>query len=284
VNSKLPYQLPHALPTYLGQEARKDARSMLLFGPFGSRYEVGRFRGEATFGTKYIMSEGNGDIFVTKHSNAGTLLWVSTFGGPGDDAGSAIASDVVGNIFVAGHFSEVVNFGAIKLKAVGACDAFVAMLNSTSGGVVWAAQAGGLGTVVAYGVAADPAGNSYVVGAFERSAVFGNLNLTSRGKRDAFMMKLGATGNVAWAGQLGGIGDDAGEAVSVGLGPAADKVFVTGYFSEAAAFGLDRQRSVGSGDMFVIAVRRSLTEESESDGQPLPYSPLDPTDDEVVFN
>src|SRR6185436_9110246 len=42
------------------------------------------------------------DAFVTKFSPTGTLLFSTLLGGEGDEAGSGIAVDAAGNVYVAG--------------------------------------------------------------------------------------------------------------------------------------------------------------------------------------
>jgi len=84
-----------------------------------------------------------------------------------------------------------------------------------------------LGTVV------DDTGDTYLVGSFRGTVEFdpgpGVANLTSRGRSDAFLVKLDAAGGLLWAKSFGSAGDDAARAVA--LNPLGDDVFVVGYFS-----------------------------------------------------
>ncbi len=84
-----------------------------------------------------------------------------------------------------------------------------------------------LGTVV------DDIGDTYLVGSFKGTVDFdpgpGVVNLTSRGRSDAFLVKLDAAGGLLWAKSFGSAGDDAARGIA--LNPLGDDVFVVGSFS-----------------------------------------------------
>lgn len=71
------------------------------------------------------------------------------------------------------------------------------------------------GNVQVGGVAADPVtGAIYLSGAFPSKATFGTTTFNSAGGKDMFLAKLEATGDVAWAKQIGGTTDDEGQNVA----------------------------------------------------------------------
>ncbi|MEM7372119.1 MAG: SBBP repeat-containing protein [Bacteroidota bacterium] len=57
-----------------------------------------------------LSSNGGADMYLSKLDTAGHLLWIESFGGPGDDAGNALAVDPLDNVYVAGHFSDTAAF------------------------------------------------------------------------------------------------------------------------------------------------------------------------------
>ncbi len=79
-------------------------------------YVAGSFYGTVNFGldfgtTDIKSSAGNFDIYVTKVNSNGTYGWTKIMGGTSDDRGNAITTDSSGNVYVAGNFQSVVNFG-----------------------------------------------------------------------------------------------------------------------------------------------------------------------------
>ncbi|HEV7559423.1 MAG TPA: hypothetical protein VGO00_28300, partial [Kofleriaceae bacterium] len=72
----------------------------------------------------------------------GEALWVSQLGGPGSDAGQAIATDHDNNIIVVGAFGQTMRAGTLNLTSNGMQDFFVAKLDGATGAVVWAKSFG----------------------------------------------------------------------------------------------------------------------------------------------
>ncbi len=82
--------------------------------------------------------------------------------------------------------------------------------------------------------AVDAAGNMYVIGTF-LTVTLGTITLTSTGGYDVFVAKLSRNGTYQWVARLGGVADDAGNAIAV---DATGNVYVTGSFkSSVVAFG-----------------------------------------------
>src|SRR5262249_13983741 len=86
---------------------------------------------------------------------------------------------------------------------------------------------GGTGDDYGAGVSSDASGNIYAAGAFQNTATFGGIALTSSGSFDAYVAKFSTNGVMQWADQLGGPGDDEGLAITV---DGAGDVYTTGYF------------------------------------------------------
>lgn len=89
----------------------------------------------------------------------------------------------------------------------------------------FAQQGGGTSGDEGYGVAVDHAGNIYITGQFEGTAIFGIDTLIGIGGKDVFTVKYDPIGNVVYAKSAGSFGLDRGVAIAVdGLGNA----YVTG--------------------------------------------------------
>jgi hypothetical protein len=76
-------------------------------------------------------------------------------------------------------------------------------------------------------VAVDSAGNIIITGNFEGTLALGGETFTSNGARDLFVAKLSPIGDLLWAEQVGGIGDDIESSVVIGPD---DSVFLLGEF------------------------------------------------------
>ncbi|MBD2412255.1 hypothetical protein FACHB389_29560 [Nostoc calcicola FACHB-389] len=116
--------------------------------------------------------------------------------------------------------------------------------------VLWAQQLGGTFPDTGISIAADGSGNTYVTGAFNGTATFGNTTLTSTsfGYSDVFVAKLDSNKNVLWAQKLGGTLTDFGLGISV---DEAGNIYATGSFSGTATFGSTTLTSAGNEDGFI---------------------------------
>ncbi len=182
-------------------------------------------------------------------------------GSTGDDSGAAVATDSMGNVYVAGTFYGTVDFdpgpGVCNLTSAGGSDVFIAKYSS-DGALFWARRGGGSTNDSAAGIALGPDGSIYVSGDFAGTADFpsdvADVDLTSAGARDGFVLKLTPNGSVVWARGMGGSGDDVASSVAV----ASDgTVYATGRFEGNANFGAQPLSAVGPIDAFVAKLDAS---------------------------
>ncbi len=191
------------------------------------------------------------DAFVAKLSGGGTWLWARNISVAGnyDDYGYGICADAGGNCYITGRLRGNPTFGSFAFTGLGGNDIFIAKLD-TDGTWLWANLAGATGQDYGYGIAVDPAGNSYVTGAFDAAAVFGPVSLTSTGGYDVFVAKADPSGNWLWAKKAGGAGS-----YEYGMDIAADAAgncHVTGRVKATALFGPDiNLPGLGNDDCFV---------------------------------
>ena len=147
---------------------------------------------------------GNYDGVLTKINASGNAIVFSTFlGGPNDENINALATDVNGNIFVAGITKGSFPVSAGVFQATyggGQGDCFVAKYTA-SGSQTYSTYLGGSDVDQCNGIAADSAGNAYVTGFTQSGATttggFPTLNAdqaTFQGVSDAFVTKLKADG------------------------------------------------------------------------------------------
>lgn len=108
-------------------------------------YTTGYFRGNVDFdpgvGVTNLtsMSLTDADIFIQKLDSNGDFLWVKQMGGPMDDLGMSITTDVNGNIYTTGYFGNKVDFnpetGIKYLYSTGEEDIFIQKLRTSPAGI-----------------------------------------------------------------------------------------------------------------------------------------------------
>lgn len=209
-----------------------------------------------------------GDAFVAKVNSSATALLYSTYlGSDGTESGTAIAVDAAGNAFVTGSTTGgvvrpfPVTPGAFQPTIGGNAleDAFVAKVNPTGSGLLYATYLGGTNRDGASAIAVDALGRAVVTG-FTRSTNFPTANPVQATKgdtfsfqTDAFVAQLGPTGaTLPFATYLGGDGDDGGSGIAADAGGA---IVVVGFtssprFPVANAFQASRASSFAP-DAFV---------------------------------
>ncbi len=212
-------------------------------------YVTGYFTGTASFGSIFLTSSGEWDVFVAKLDSSGNWLWACQTGcnyGYGQD----LSTDPSGNSYVTGRFQGTASFGSTSLTSSGEWDVFVAKLDS-SGNWLWAKQAGGTSEDSGYGISIDASGNCYVTGRFQGTASFGGTSLISSGGSDIFAAKLNTNGNWLWATRAGGTSTEYSNGIS---SDTSGNCYVTGGFFSSASFCGTSLTSSGSADVFVAKV------------------------------
>ncbi len=214
---------------------------------------TGQFTGSAAFGgPTSLVASGPNDMALAKYSGVdGAHVWSKGFGGAYDDAGSAVAVDTAGNVYLTGYFRGSIDFGTGTLKVPfdTDLDVFVAKFSS-AGATTWAKNFVNTGNDRGYGIAVDGAGRIAVVGTFSNSIDFGGGGLSSpNGMIDAFVVKLDGNGAHLWSRDIGSDTNNEGaNAVAVdGTG----NVYLTGYAIADVDFGGGPLAALGGTDAFV---------------------------------
>lgn len=160
------------------------------------------------------VSKAFSQIFISKFSPSGDLLFSTYYGGTANDLATGIAVDPAGNIYVTGalqsHDFPVAN--AFQPQSGGGVDAFVLKLDP-SFQVLYATYVGGKYNDVGMAITADAQGNAYITGRTE-SPDFpitpGVFDPTIAGYIpgytyvDGFVTKLDPAGNLVYSTYLGG--------------------------------------------------------------------------------
>ena len=208
---------------------------------------AGSFEGTVNFGGGPLTSAGDWDVYVAKFDAAGNHVWSRRFGDLVTQGPRAMTIDGAGNILITGIFQGSIDFGGGPITSASGYDVFLAKLD-TNGNHVWSQGFGDAGDQLGYGVAADGAGNVFLMGDFTGKVDFGSGTLVSAGSYDVFLAAFDSSGNNLWSQGFGDIGSQRTGGVAA---DAAGDVVITGYFTGSMDFGGGTQTSAGGNDIFV---------------------------------
>ncbi|UCH15519.1 MAG: SBBP repeat-containing protein, partial [Bacteroidales bacterium] len=131
------------------------------------------FPGSLTIDASNFTSNGGNDILVANFSADGNLQWTSQIGGTGAESPKAVYTDELGNVFVTGSFSNVVDVDGNVIVSTGEQDAFLAKY-LPNGSIDWIKNIGwGPGRDRASYISINDAGDIYIVGFFNDTIIFG---------------------------------------------------------------------------------------------------------------
>jgi hypothetical protein len=182
----------------------------------------------------------SGDAFVLKFNPAGIVAYGALIGGLGQEIGTGIAVDPVGQAYLTGTTTSI-DFprtggplAGADAGVLGGGDVFVTKLSADGSALIFSTYLSGDQQDTPGGIAADAAGNSYVTGttesayfgfpttpgAFQRTLPFSPYHVTP-----AFVTKFTPTGDVAYSTLLVGTGLTRGVGIAV---DAAGRAYVVG--------------------------------------------------------
>jgi hypothetical protein len=222
-----------------------DAAQSIAVDDSGNVYTSGYFSGTVDFdpgaGVYNLTSAGSADMFILKLNSSGNFVWAKAMGGSGWDNAYSIASDASGNVYTTGVFQDTVDFdpgaAVVNVVSAGGSDIFISKLDA-GGNFVWEKNIGGIDEESGSAIKVDGSGNIYITGAFRNGFDFdpgiGVYNmLSASGDNDAFILKLDAAGNFAWARRIGGIYSEWGHSVDVDN---SGNVYTAGEFERTVDF------------------------------------------------
>lgn len=195
------------------------------------------------------------DLYLAKYDNDGNLLWAAAATCDYNIYANSIATDPEANIYLTGFFGHhnlggKAYFENITLQSYGGRDIFIAKYDPF-GKLLWVKQAGAPNRNSqdsGRGIISDGSGNCYVTGWFEGTPVFADTLEHPIGKRDAFLAKYDANGNLLWVRTMGGQQNDQGNSVCL---DAEGNIYCAGHFSGTAIFGSRNLKSRGDNDVFI---------------------------------
>ena len=227
--------------TYLGDSYGGDYGYSCATDASGNIYITGTtdtFMGTviATMGSHQSnYGGGSNDAFLVKFNSSGIRQWGTYYGGNNYDYAYSCATDVIGNVYIAGYTesgngNSIATAGAHQSVYGGSGDAFVARFNS-SGTRIWGTYYGGMGYDIGFNCAIDASLNVYLTGRTETNtgtniATSGGHQNNYAGLIDAFLVKFNSNCVRQWGTYYGSNnGADYGYACSV---DASGNVYMAG--------------------------------------------------------
>jgi hypothetical protein len=210
----------------------------------GNAYVTGYFRQSLTVGATTLRTDSL-DAFLLKYSPQGQVLWARQLGASRQAIGFHVAVDAVGNSYVTGLFRGTLQLGTLALTSASAGDEFL-IKYSPQGTMLWAHQDSDTAPRFRFSrplpiqpdhemrVAVDGQGNVYTASRFWGSTQRGTASFTATGASDALLVKYTPQGEVQWARQGGGAGNDYAADLAI---DATGNVVVVGGFTSDARFG-----------------------------------------------
>lgn len=214
------------------------------------------------------------EIFLTKLSTSGELVWSIVFGGSKTDEGNGVVVDSENNIIVTGTtrsrdfmilnaFDPTFNEGESN-----AIDGFIAKFTA-NGSLLWSTFLGGTNLEHANSVAVDANNNIIVVG----STYSGDFPIkdayqsTYGGRSNAFISKFTPNGSMTWSTFFGGSTISAGADVDVDR---QNNIYITGHQDDRALIAkftangsLDWSSSIMSKAMYSVLEQCSVVVDSQ---------------------
>ena len=190
------------------------------------------------------------------------------FGSSGMDQITAIAEGLNNDVFVAGTFSGLTDFGGMVRSSIGNKDVFLARYDLQTGELLWVTQAGGRSDDLINDIAIDQNGAVYLAGSFN-SKIFTLYSVPSTGgprkviennrinctggpegcDGDAFISKYDANGNLIWGINFGSPNQDQINGITIS---SENSLYITGGFANSVDF------DPGEGDSTLVAGQQDI--------------------------
>jgi Beta-propeller repeat/FG-GAP-like repeat len=222
------------------------------------------------------------DAFVVKMTGLGQVFYATYLGGTGINAGSAVAADSNGNVYVTGSTTATdfpVTFTAFQAVNHGGYDAFAAKLSADGGSLLAATYLGGSDMEDANSIALDSSGNIYIAGSTQSMnfPVQGAVQSSYGGAGDAFLAVFNnQLSGLYYSTFFGGAESESGTGVAVDSSGAA---YLTGFTSSGTSSaglpvtaGVFQPTAGGGVDAFLAKFAATASSLSCSASTPAPLS------------
>lgn len=195
---------------------------------------------------------GISDVFITKFSINGEIVWSTFLGGQSYDSCLKIVVDNLNCIILTGATSSN-NFptlNAFNNTSNGYDDIFITKFNST-GTMLWSTYFGGTGSEFSRTITIDSSDNIFIsgnTGSFNFPTLNAN-DISYNGGQDVFTAKFNNRGRLLWSTYLGGSNDDYCSDIVIN---SKDEIFIAGFsYSKDFIYNYSDYSDRGSNDFFL---------------------------------
>lgn len=233
---------------------------------FGNIYLTGYFRDSLIFGSfKLISNIPASNSFLAKYDSSGKVLWAKQAVIPSSSSpakGLAVTTDVSGNVYQTGYYTDTISFDTHKLIAskVNQNCVFLTKYDS-AGNVIWVQSATPLDNdnMAGYSLATDNAKHVYLScgtatmfpSLSNYSLAFGSDTFNLNNASDpAIVVKFDSNGNVICGSIVGSGGDDNN---GISVDPSGKYVYLGGDKESTVIFGSDTLEGFGFAEYPFVA-------------------------------
>jgi len=219
-----------------------------------SIYSLDADPGEA----EYILTPTGRDGLILKLNSEGEFIWAKQIGGDDNQSATSIVTDNDGNVVIAGNFRGTADFNpnqaTYDLTSNGNYDNYLLKLDG-NGNFIWAMSYGGNDWEYTYDLLLDNNDDIVVSGYFTNSVDFDSgegtheVNSTTTGQPDAFILKLNVNGHFQWVTQFTNAENEAGYYITI---DEADNVYTAGNFYGTVIYGEHELTAQGDADIILI--------------------------------
>jgi WD40 repeat protein len=165
-----------------------------------------------------LISAGHKDMFLLSLNEDGEMQQLLSYGTSGKEKVTALSTDTLGNIYLAGKYTKDFTLGAYDVKIVnnskeGNC--FMAKLNA-SYTTQWVKTMSSESYAEVRGMVCDSS-NVLLTGNFKHKLTIDTLSYESNGLIDFFVACIDSLGNTAWLNSYGGKYNDRSSQVKLNL-------------------------------------------------------------------
>lgn len=230
----------------------------------------GGFTQTLDMGAGAMVSSGNSDVFVSKLTNTGNIVWSLRAGGSLNDQANTLTLDSEENILISGFFNDTADFSPYEITSSGYEDLFLAKYNSF-GEALWVKDYGNGFDEAGLSLETDSENNIYLTGRYMLDFNFGDTVIPGNTYSDILILKWDESGNEIWAKSISGPRNDAGLSLCV---ISNDVLLITGYFRDSAIFDDGYVYGKGQNEVFFAKLSGSFVEVlSENISNPITIFP-----------
>ena len=232
-----------------GQVSNKSFATNICTDNNGNIFISGFFSGKMSVGNSSFESKKGNGLFLIKMNSDGLLQWFRSGGGDEKDEISAIHCDNKGNLYLTGSFEKEIRFDKKFITSSGTKDIFLAKF-TPGGSIDWLRSGGSAtGDDVSTSIDIDAEGSIFIAGYFSGTAFFSNKKLKSAGSDDVFLVKYNEAGDVIWAKQTGGQGNEHARALII---DDSGNIYVAGEFDFSFTFASRKIERKDDWDIFIL--------------------------------